>query len=104
MTQSQASVWFGSKLAQKVASNGAAGWPYGDRLGSVGRYLPYGEDRPGNPANDDEKYATYTRDAGTGIDYADQRWYSQGVGRFTTADPYQASGGPGDPGSWNRYE
>lgn len=32
-----------------------------------------------------------------------QRWYASNYGRFTTADPYQASGGPKDPGSWNRY-
>jgi len=32
-----------------------------------------------------------------------QRYYGAGTGRFLTADPYQASGGPGDPGSWNRY-
>jgi hypothetical protein len=25
------------------------------------------------------------------------------MGRFLTADPYQASGGPANPGSWNRY-
>jgi RHS repeat-associated protein len=38
-----------------------------------------------------------------GLDYADRRWYAQGQGRFLTSDPYQASGGPGDPASWNRY-
>jgi hypothetical protein len=25
------------------------------------------------------------------------------MGRFLSPDPYRASGGPGDPGSWNRY-
>jgi len=39
----------------------------------------------------------------TGLDYADQRYYTPGSGRFMTADPYQASAGAGDPGSWNRY-
>jgi RHS repeat-associated protein len=95
------SVWFGGKLVRNAGS-----WTNEDRLGSVGKYLPYGEDKPGasgNPANDSAKFATYTRDAGTGIDYADQRWHAQGVGRFLTSDPYQASAGPGDPGSWNRY-
>jgi hypothetical protein len=54
-----------------------------DRLGSIGRYLPYGEERTGqsgNPANGNEKFATYTRDGVTGLDYADQRWYAQGQG------------------------
>jgi RHS repeat-associated protein len=96
LTQSGSWVWFGGKLV-----NGNQ-----DRLGSVGKYLPYGEDKPGatgNPANGTVKFATYVRDAVTGIDYADQRWHAQGLGRFLTADPYQASAGPGDPGSWNRY-
>jgi RHS repeat-associated protein len=96
LTQSASWVWFGGKLA-----NGNQ-----DRLGSVGKYLPYGEEKPGatgNPANGTVKFATYVRDAVTGIDYADQRWHTPGAGRFLSADPYQASAGPGDPGSWNRY-
>ncbi|HLH43877.1 MAG TPA: RHS repeat-associated core domain-containing protein, partial [Bryobacteraceae bacterium] len=43
----------------------------------------------------------------TGLDYADQRYYQPGMGRFLTADPYMAnnggSGEPSDPGSWNRF-
>ena len=42
-TQDTASVWFGGKLVQKVNSLGSS-YAYEDRLGSVGRYLPYGED------------------------------------------------------------
>ena len=38
-----------------------------------------------------------------GFDYADQRYYASGYGRFNTADPYPASAGPSDQGSWNRY-
>jgi RHS repeat-associated protein len=85
---------------------GGTGVAAPDRLGSIGRYLPYGEERTGqsgNPANGNEKFATYTRDGVTGLDYADQRWYAQGQGRFLTSDPYQASAGAGDPASWNRY-
>jgi hypothetical protein len=37
------------------------------------------------------------------VDYADQRWYASAYGRFMTADPYRASGGPKSPASWNRY-
>jgi hypothetical protein len=37
------------------------------------------------------------------LDYADQRYYASSFGRFTTPDPYIASGGPADPQSWNRY-
>jgi RHS repeat-associated protein len=75
-----------------------------DRLGSVGggnNYYPYGEERSAT-ANPADKFATYHRD-GTGLDYADQRYYSSKFGRFLTSDPYVASGGPAAPGSWNRY-
>ena len=37
------------------------------------------------------------------MDYADQRFYANTQGRFTSPDPYVASGGAGNPGSWNRY-
>ncbi len=72
-----------------------------DRLGSVGKYYPYGEDRTGNPPNDTVKFATYTRDSGTGLDYADQRYYASTFGRFMTPDPL--SGSAQDPSTWNRY-
>ena len=73
-----------------------------DRMGSVGKFHPYGEEKGPATADDREKFATYTRDAATGLDYADQRWHSAGAGRFLNADPYQASSGTEDPGSWNR--
>jgi len=56
-----------------------------------------------NPPNDNVKFATYTRDAATGLDYADQRYYSSQFGRFMSADPYMGSGGANNPQSWNRY-
>ena len=37
------------------------------------------------------------------LNYADQRYYASTYGRFNTADQYQASAGPKDPGTWNRY-
>jgi RHS repeat-associated protein len=91
-------MWFGGRLV--VRSYGAAEEATGvtlDRLGSEGRYYPYGEARDGG-----SMFATYRRDA-TGLDYANQRYYSSTVARFLTPDPYQASGGPADPQSWNRY-
>jgi RHS repeat-associated protein len=54
-------------------------------------------------ANDREKYATYTRDSVTGLDYAMNRYYSSQWGRFLSPDPYANSAGLGDPGGWNRY-
>ncbi len=69
-------------------------------------YYPYGVEYTAT-ANDTEKYATYTRDSSTGLDYAANRYYSSIWGRFLSADPYGGgSGGPGDPAdpeSWNRY-
>ncbi|SPF43492.1 hypothetical protein SBA4_3040001 [Candidatus Sulfopaludibacter sp. SbA4] len=95
-----------------------------DRLGSVRAnsnptvtggerfsYYPYGEERT-STADGREKFGTYFRDVGINgwadgysgaVDYADQRYYGVGTGRFMTPDPYRASGGPADPGSWNRY-
>ena len=78
-----------------------------DRLGSdltSGlKLMPYGEEiQPPNVPNDRTKFATYHRDA-SGLDYADQRYYSPGTGRFMTRDPYVARGGVGSPRSWNRF-
>ncbi len=97
--------YFGGRLVgQYLPVNGIYKAVVQDRLGSVGKYYPYGEERnaPQLP-NDQVKFATYTRDSATGNDYADQRYYTSVLGRFMTPDPYAGSGGPTDPGSWNRY-
>ena len=80
-----------------------------DRLGSVRgneneermSYYPYGEERT-STTDGRGKFGTYFRD-GAGQDYADQRYYASNWGRFNSADPYKASSGPSDPGSWNGY-
>jgi len=77
------------------------GWVQQDRLGSAVTHLPYGDERTVT-AQGLLKFATYWRED-SGVDYADQRYYSSTYGRFLTSDPYRASGGPSDPGSWNRY-
>ncbi len=63
-----------------------------DRLGSNGKYFPYGEERnyPALP-NDQVKFATYTRDSATGLDYADQRYYSA-IRSGCTCPEYLAEG------------
>jgi RHS repeat-associated protein len=53
--------------------------------------------------NDREKYATYTRDSATGLDYAMNRYYSSQWGRFLSPDPRRRSVSPRNPQSWNRY-
>jgi RHS repeat-associated protein len=83
---------------------------YTDRLGSVVRrgtqvyrYYPHGEPFGTNPVTTGPHFATYERDQVAGLDQAWNRGYLPTYGRFAQADPYQASGGAGDPGSWNRY-
>ena len=65
-----------------------------DRLGSIAsnsagnhRYYPYGMEysQYSNSPNDTEKYATYTRDSLTKLDYAMNRYYSSIWGRFLSA-------------------
>jgi len=97
-TQTGTNYYFGGKLIKN-----AAGWVYSDRLGSIGKYYPYGSDRgTGNPASG-EKFATYSQDAETGLDYAINRYQQPGAGRFITPDPYAGSVFLGNPSTWNRY-
>ena len=100
-TTASTNVYFGGRLIQAQGATVLT-----DRLGSnvTGgrRYYPYGQERNAT-ANNLEKFTGYFRDAETGLDYADQRYHQPGMGRFTSPDPYTASGGPSDPGSWNRY-
>ena len=98
MTQTGTNYYFGSKLIKN-----AGGYVVADRLGSIGKFYPWGQEKPSATTNGTEKFTGYFRDAETGLDYADQRFHNPGTGRFMTADPYMASGGPADPGSWNRY-
>ncbi|MGJ5816394.1 RHS repeat-associated core domain-containing protein [Paludibaculum fermentans] len=64
---------------------------------------PYGEVSAAPSVDQDETFTTYKRNVYTGLDYAENRYYASAWGRFTTADPYRASGGAADPQSWNRY-
>jgi RHS repeat-associated protein len=90
--------YFGGRMVKN-----AQGWVYPDRLGSIGKFYPYGTERPSATTNGTEKFTGYLRDAETGLDYADQRYEQPGMGRFLTPDPYVASATPSDPGGWNRY-
>jgi RHS repeat-associated protein len=97
LTQTGTNYYFGGKLIKN-----AGGYVYADRLGSIGKYYPYGQERPSATANGKEKFATYFRDSETGLDYADQRYHSPGTGRLMTVDSLGGAK-PGEPGSWNRY-
>ena len=95
-------VYFGSKLIGTVDSGGNLSSVVQDRLGSRGKYYPYGEERNSPQlANDQVKFATYTRDSATGLDYADQRYYASTFGRFMIPD--KQGGDTEDPQSLNKY-
>jgi RHS repeat-associated protein len=108
-TAASTNVYFGGRM---VVSNGES--VAMDRLGSVrqtnrygsapvwSRYYPYGVEQTAT-LEDREKFGTYYRDATTGLDYADQRYYGSTVGRFLTVDPYGDNWDTEDPTSWNGY-
>jgi RHS repeat-associated protein len=98
-------VYFAGKLISAEGNAVAV-----DRLGTVRwnatsgghTYYPYGAEYSAT-LNDTEKYATYTRDTLTGLDYAMNRYYSSPWGRFMTPDRSWSSARPGNPQSWNLY-
>jgi RHS repeat-associated protein len=63
--------------------------------------MPFGQKVAGSGGGL-SSFGGYERDA-TGLDYAQQRYYSSTLGRFITPDPYAGSAHAGDPDSWNRY-
>jgi RHS repeat-associated protein len=98
-------VYFKKKL---LVSNGV--YVVTDRLGTVRgntqgegfEYYPFGEERTNRPDGRD-KFATYFRD-GVGQDYAEQRYYNAGMGRFWSPDPGGIkTASASRPSSWNRY-
>ncbi len=76
-----------------------SGGPSG--LGYQAQY-PYGAEYT-LTANDREKYATYTRDSATGLDYAMNRYYASQWGRFLSPDPTYLNVDLERPQSWNMY-
>jgi len=94
---SAAYVYFRGKLVRKervpLLQNGC-GWRRRARRGDgpagsvtyrgytgAASYYPYGEEETPT-ANDTQKFATYTRDSATGLDYAQNRYYASQIGRF----------------------
>ncbi len=73
-----------------------------DQLGSTSTFYPWGEAKGTNPQNT-WNFATYWQDSTTGLDYANNRYYSNAYGRFMTPDPSASSQDPKTPQSWNRY-
>ena len=102
-----ANYYFGGKQIGKYAinvyGNYALTYAGSDRLGSFGKYYPWGQEKPSATGNNTEKFTGYFRDAETGLDYALNRYHQPGMGRFLTPDPFMGSEVPSIPGSWNRY-
>jgi len=80
---------------------GSVRWGGPSGLGYQAQY-PYGTEYT-LTANDREKYATYTRDSVSGLDYAMNRYYWSQSGRFLSPDPNSRSIRLRHPQSWNRY-
>jgi RHS repeat-associated protein len=79
-----------------------------DQLGSVENihqsYFPWGEPKGTSNPQDTWNFATYWADSATGLDYANNRYYSNAYGRFMTPDPAgQGAASPRAPQTWNRY-
>jgi RHS repeat-associated protein len=103
-------VYFGGKL---IWSGNAA--VVTDRLGSVvarvngagiekHSYFPYEEERQSPVlANNRDKLEAYFREAESGSDYADQRYYESSLGRFMTSDPMGTSAHVESPGSLGQF-
>jgi RHS repeat-associated protein len=97
----ETNIYFGGKVLKQGST-----WVAMDRLASVRYrsgspgtrydYWPYGEEKPTATTQDRDKFATYMRDH-TNLDYAEQRYYANGLGRFVTPDP------AGDGLNWYSY-
>jgi RHS repeat-associated protein len=78
-----------------------------DQLGSVVNssqsYFPWGETKGTSNPQDTWNFATYWQDSWTGLDYANNRYYSNAYGRFMTPDPSWRSVDLKNPQTWNRY-
>ncbi|MCC6744779.1 MAG: hypothetical protein IT175_13055 [Acidobacteria bacterium] len=64
-------------------------------------HRPFGEDDTTANLNDKHRFTNYERDAASGLDYAMNRHYANGIAGFSQADPLPGS--PLDPGTLNRY-
>ncbi|HEY0172370.1 MAG TPA: RHS repeat-associated core domain-containing protein [Pyrinomonadaceae bacterium] len=75
-------------------------------------YFPFGEEIEAPRAgvngysaadNTHRRFTGYERDPESGLDYAQARYYSSAMGRFTSPDAFWKDSQIGDPQSWNKY-
>ena len=110
-------VYFGGRLLYTLSGDTAVTRIYSDRLGSTRatetiqqygggwttrNYYPYGEEIT-STSNDQYKFASTYRDSTTGLDYAVNRYYASGTGRFLNPDPKSGSAKAERPQTWNLY-
>ena len=74
--------------------------PFGEEIGSLGGRTAALKYSASGPA---QKFTGKERDAESGLDYFQARYFSGAGGRFTSVDPENAGADPADPQSWNGY-
>ncbi len=77
--------------------------PFGEELGAGVGGRTTGMGFSNSADNNRKKFAGYERDNETGLDFAQARYNSSTLGRFTSPDPYGGSMSTGNPPSFNRY-
>jgi len=107
-------VYSGTRMIAKVAS-GSTQYYLSDRLslrlsldtsGNItGRqgHLPFGEDFGETGTQQKQHFTSYERDSENGTNYAMNRQYFEGIGRFNRGDPLASSARKETPQSFNRY-
>lgn len=76
--------------------------PFGEEVGAGvgGRTTAHGYSQPDGVR---QQFTGAERDAETGLDFMQARYYGSTLGRFTSVDPLMASAKLGNPQTWNRY-
>ena len=74
----------------------------GSAVSSTQTYFPWGETKGTSNPQDTWNFATYWQDSASGLDYANNRYYTSAYGRFMTPDP-TSNADPKNPQSWNFY-
>ena len=74
--------------------------PYGEEIFPpyAGRTAPFGNTDYVNP-----RFTGQMRDAESGLDFFNARYFGPGLGRFVSPDPMNAGADVGNPQSWNGY-
>jgi len=77
--------------------------PFGEELGASTGGPTTGMGFSNSGDNNRKKFTGYERDNETGLDFAQARYNSSTLGRFTSPDPFSGSMSAANPQSFNRY-